>query len=185
MSLKKIFQPDDFELSDLNDLFGSENHSSSSSSANKISLAAYKNQNDEDDDLDIDENLFSKKGHDSDDSEFQINFQPRQPVQNRKPLTEQHINNVLLKSAFNPPKKPAQPQQNPNQHLTNRPSASTSISQPEQTKANPARLNLSNLSINSTNASSNKPNLQKPLKPVAELRMRFLFFNLIVFSFFF
>ena len=168
MSLKNYFQPDDFEFSDLNDLFGSENHSS----ANRISLDAYKNQNEEDD-LDIDENLFSKKDH---DSEFQINFQPKQPVQNRKPLTEQHINNVLLKSAFNPPKKPVQPQQNPSQHLINRPSSSTMISQPEQTKANPARLNMSNLSINSTNASSSKPNLQKPLKPVTELRMlHFLF----------
>ena len=167
MSKKKYFHPDDFELSDLNDLFGSENHSSSS--ANKISLAAYKNQNKEND-LDIGENFFSEKDHD--DSEFQINFhRPQQPVQNRKPLTEQHMNNVLLKSAFNPPKKPVRPEQNPNQLHTNRMSASTLISQPEQTKANPARLNMSNLSINSTNASSNKPNLQKPLKPVAELRM--------------
>ena len=87
MSLKKFFQPDDFESSDLNDLFGSENHSS----ANKISLDAYRNQNEEDD-LDIDENLFSKMDP---DSEFQINFQPKQPVQNRRPLTELHINNVL------------------------------------------------------------------------------------------
>ena len=83
MSLKNYFQPDDFEFSDLNDLFGSENHSS----ANRISLDAYKNQNEEDD-LDIDENLFSKKDH---DSEFQINFQPKQPVQNRNRKELKHF----------------------------------------------------------------------------------------------